>query len=186
MSSVFREVIEFLGQIGVYDVVLPFLLVFTILFAILEKTEVFGTETHGDKKYTKKQLNAMVAFSVGFLVVASGSLVALINQAVAHTMVLLIISVFFMVLVGSFHEEGKFLSLDDKWKQGAMAFMAIGILLIFANAIRLKSGVTVLEYIYDYVVLNIGGTVVSTALLLAIVVGGMYWISKGNNKTSNE
>lgn len=185
MTSVFREVIEFLGDIGVYDVVLPFLLIFTILFAILEKTEIFGTEMHGDKKYTKKQLNSIVAFVVGFLVVASGQLVALINQAVAHTMVLLILAVFFMVLVGSFHEEGKYLALEGKWKVAAMFIMAIGIILIFLNAITLNNGVSVLEYAYDYVVKNAGGTVVSTAILLIVVVGGMWWIV-GSGKPKEE
>ena len=42
-QSVFRGIIEFFEKIGIYDVVLPFLLVFTIVFAILEKTKVFGT-----------------------------------------------------------------------------------------------------------------------------------------------
>ena len=32
-ESAFRGVIEFFGVIGVYDIVLPFLLVFTIVFA---------------------------------------------------------------------------------------------------------------------------------------------------------
>ena len=37
MANVFRDVIVFFGDIGIYDVVLPFLLVFTIIFAIFEK-----------------------------------------------------------------------------------------------------------------------------------------------------
>ena len=43
-QSVFRDVIDFFFQLGIYDVILPFLLIFTIVFAILEKTRVFGTE----------------------------------------------------------------------------------------------------------------------------------------------
>ena len=78
-ESVFRGVIEFLGKIGVYDVILPFLLVFTIIFAILEKTRVLGTEEIDGKKYSKKNINAMVAFVMSFLVVASTKLVAVIN-----------------------------------------------------------------------------------------------------------
>ena len=34
-ESAFRGVINILAKIGVYDIVLPFLLVFTIIFAIL-------------------------------------------------------------------------------------------------------------------------------------------------------
>ena len=54
MTSAFRGAIEFFDKIGVYDVILPFLLVFTIVFAILEKTKVFGTDDIEGKKLTKK------------------------------------------------------------------------------------------------------------------------------------
>ena len=68
--SVFRESIEFLAKLGVYDVVLPFLLVFTIVFAILDKTKMLGVEKgKDDREYTKKNLNAMIAFVMGFFVV---------------------------------------------------------------------------------------------------------------------
>ena len=43
-TSPFRTGIDFLDKLGVYEVLLPFLLIFTIVFAILEKTKVFGTE----------------------------------------------------------------------------------------------------------------------------------------------
>ena len=36
--------IDFLKDFGFFDVILPFLLVFSILFGILEKTKVFGVE----------------------------------------------------------------------------------------------------------------------------------------------
>ena len=65
-ETVFRGIIGFLEQIGIYDVILPFLLVFTIIFAILEKTKVLGTETIEGKRYTKKNINAMVAFVISF------------------------------------------------------------------------------------------------------------------------
>src|SRR3989344_163631 len=39
-ASTFRGTLDFLGELGVFDVVLPFLLVFTIVFALLEKTRL--------------------------------------------------------------------------------------------------------------------------------------------------
>ena len=48
--SVFGEAIQFLAKLGIYDVVLPFLLVFTIVFAIMEKTKLLGTEKGKEEK----------------------------------------------------------------------------------------------------------------------------------------
>ena len=66
MATPFREVIDFFDTIGVFDVVLPFLLVFTIVFALLERTKVFGVETIDGKHYTKKNLNSVAAFVIPY------------------------------------------------------------------------------------------------------------------------
>src|SRR3989338_8886122 len=84
MATPFRQVIEFFDTIGLFDVVLPFLLVFTIVFAILEKTKVLGTEDIEGKKYTKKNLNAIASFVMAFLVVASSELVEIITTVSAN------------------------------------------------------------------------------------------------------
>ncbi len=102
MATPFRQVIEFFDTIGLFDVVLPFLLVFTIVFAILEKTKVLGMEEIEGKKYTKKNLNAIAAFVMAFLVVASSQLVEIITKVSANAVVVLFLSVLFLLLVGSF------------------------------------------------------------------------------------
>ena len=53
MVSSFRETIIFFEELGVYDVILPFLLVFCIVFAILEKSKIFGTEKRLDRRGDK-------------------------------------------------------------------------------------------------------------------------------------
>ena len=70
MVSTFRNVLEFLDTLGVYDVLLPFILVFAIMFAILEKSKVLGTETKGDVTIPKRNINSLVAFVIAFFVVA--------------------------------------------------------------------------------------------------------------------
>ena len=92
MASVFRNALDFFQEIGIYDVVLPFLLVFTIMFAILEKTKIFGFEDK-EQKYTRKNLNSMVAFVTAFLVVASAKLVAIINETISNVVLLLLLAI---------------------------------------------------------------------------------------------
>jgi len=132
--SVFRGALMFFDKLGVYDVILPFLLVFTITYAILEKTKIFGMDKIDDKEYSRKNLNGMTAFVVSFFVIASTRLVAFISEFVAHVVLLLLLSVFFLLLVGSFHTGKKEFELDDKWKKFFTVLMFIGILLVFLNA----------------------------------------------------
>jgi hypothetical protein len=145
MVSAFRESILFFEKLGVYDVVLPFLLVFSIIFAILEKTKVLGLEKKKEYKngewveslpITRKSLNAMVSFVIAFLVVASTKLVAVINKALADTVLLLLLSFCFLFLVGSFSkEQEEAFYLEKGWATAMKIVMAAGIVLIFLNAL---------------------------------------------------
>ena len=44
MATVLGNALDFLKELGVYDVLLPFILVFTIMFAILERTKLFDND----------------------------------------------------------------------------------------------------------------------------------------------
>src|SRR3989338_4862235 len=101
-ESVFRGVLLFFDRLGIYDVILPFLLIFSIVFAIFEKTLIFGKEKVGDKSYSRKNINAMVAFVISFMVIASAQLVQLITTVSSHVVILLLLSIFFLMLVVSY------------------------------------------------------------------------------------
>ncbi len=174
MASTFRGVIEFFVRLGIYDVVLPFLLVFTVVFAIMEKTKVFGMEKSASgKEYTRKNLNSMVAFVTAFLVVASSRLVAIINETMANMVLLLMMSVCFLILIGSFMKEtpeGVF--LKGGWATFFTFIMFIGLSLIFLNALGW------LEPTWNWLANHYDSTVVASLLLVASMVGFVYWIVK--------
>src|SRR3989339_1252523 len=143
-ESLFRGVLSFFQDIGLYDVVLPFILVFTIVFAIFEKTRVFGTVDIEGKQYPKKNLNAMASFVIAFLVIASSELVGIITKVSSQMVVLLFLSVLFLLLIGSFMKEGP-IFLEGGWKLLFVVIMFIGIIIIFLGAIK-SEGKTWLEW----------------------------------------
>ena len=180
--TAFRGILEFFEEIGVYDVVLPFLLVFSIVFAILEKTKVLGVEKIEGKEYTKKNLNSMVAFVIGFLVIASSKLVEIITTVSAHVVVLLMASILFLLLVGSFFKEGgTSVFLEGGWKVFFMWLMFLGILLIFLNALGW------LENVWGWVAEGSGGYAVGSLVLIIIVIFFMWFVVRSpETKKSTE
>lgn len=176
--STFREILIFFDKIGIYDVVLPFLLVFTIVFAIFEKTKVLGMEEVEGKKYTKKNLNAMVAFVISFLVIASSKLVELITQVSSQMVVLLMLSIFFLLLVGSFYKEGEGVFLEGGWKTLFMIIMFIGIVAIFLEAIQTKEGQPWLEWFWEYISAHWTSTGVASIILMVVIIIFMVYITK--------
>jgi len=181
MVSTFRGVLEFFVRLGIYDVVLPFLLVFTVVFAIMEKSKVFGTEKTKNGEYTRKNLNSMVAFVVAFLVVASSRLVAIINETMANMVLLLMMSVCFLILIGSFMKETKEgVFLKGGWQTFFIYIMFVGLVIIFLNALGW------LEPAWNWIAAHYDSTIVASILLVGAMVGFVYWIVKEPAKENKE
>ncbi len=178
-ETILGNAIDFFKTLGVYDVLLPFLLVFTVMFAILERTKVLGVESNG---ITKKNLNAMVAFVTAFFVVASSKLVETITRVSSEIIILMMLLVFFLMLVGTFYKksdidkEGVF--LEKEWKTGFMAFVAICIVFIFLNALTNETGDTWLEVFWDWLSRFYTDTTVAALLLVIFMIAVMYFISR--------
>lgn len=175
--SALSGTLAFFDRLGMFDVLLPFLLVFTIVFAILEKTKVYGMEkaviNGKTEELPRKNLNAMTAFVVAFFVVASSQLVAIINQTLAHTVLVLILILCFMLLVGAMHSGKEEFSLEKYkgWKAAFMVLIFISIVLIFLNATGW------LQQIYWYVMINWDGVAVSSIGLVIIIIAAILWIT---------
>jgi hypothetical protein len=179
-ETIFRNAIVFLNDIGLYDVVLPFLLVFTLVFAILEKTKILGIGEIDGEKTTKKNLNAMTAFICAFLVIASTQLVGVINEIIANVVLLLVLSVCFLLLVGSFHGDGEFTLKDfPGWIKTMMVIMFIGITAIFLNAMGWLESIIGLLYMMDV-------EWVSSLVFLLLVVGMVALIIREPKKSEKK
>ncbi len=171
-ESVFRGVITFMGKIGVYDVILPFLLVFTIMFAILEKTKVLGVEKIDGRETTKKNLNSIVAFVISFLVIASTKLVAVISEVMANIVLLLILAISFILLVGVFFGSKEFtLESYPGWTKFFMVLMFLGIVVIFLNALDWLKYIMALFIYWD-------AEWASSIILMIIVIVFIWFITK--------
>ena len=128
-----EEFVRSLERWGIADILLPFLLVFVIVYAILQKTHILGQD--------KKNLNVIVGIVTGLMVViphATGTFrqnvdpVIIINEALPQVSVVLVAVVFLLVLIGVFGQDYIFLGVSAP---GWIAFFSlITIIFIFGSA----------------------------------------------------
>ncbi len=172
MPSPLEIAVNFLKDFGFFDVVLPFLLVFTIVFAVLEKTMILGKEKVGGEDKPKKNIDAMVAFSIALFVVAASNVVAVLQQSLPMVTLVLIVIISFMLLMGSFMGTGEFSFNNYKYtKYFLVLFLIIGISLIFLGAIESDNGDSWLRVIWDYVQENwFTGPAFSGIVFLGIII----------------
>ena len=122
-----------LDRWGLTDVLLPFLLIFVIFFAVLQKTKILGEG--------KKNLNVVVALVVGLLVVVphvtnrfppDADPVIIINESLPQVSLVLVAIVFLLILIGVFGQDMVMLGVT---MPGWITFISLGIIIwIFGGA----------------------------------------------------
>ena len=88
----FSDFIVQLDKMGFYDVALPFLLIFTIVFAVLQKVQIFGDKS--------KNFNAVIALVMAFLVVRSTAIVETMNLFLPKVSLISVVIISALLLVG--------------------------------------------------------------------------------------
>ncbi len=134
MAPNFNNFFIMLSDLGVLDSLLPFILIFTILFAILQKTKIIGEG--------RKNFNVMVALTLSLMVVIPhiiGSYpdpqkdpIVIINTAVPNVSIVIVAILMVLLLIGIF---GKNLDIAGTSLAGWVAIGAfLAVALIFASA----------------------------------------------------
>ena len=192
-ESTFRQSLEFFNDLGVYDVILPFLLVFTLVFAMLEKTKVLGTEKVGEEQISKKSLNAIVAFVMAFFVVASVQLVNIVHQVLAQSVLLIIGGVLLLLFVNIFRPTGAGEKQDENGvlRYGFVIVAALSIIGVFLNNVEATDGTTWLAVVLGYASgfgSGEGNSVGASVVLFLVTIGILALILKsaGGNNTKKE
>ena len=185
-ETVLGGVIAFMGRLGIYDVVLPFLLVFTIMYAIFEKSKVLGTEKYDGEEIPRKNLNAMAAFTISFLVVASSKLVEIITTISAKAVVLMMLGVFFLVLLGTFYGNGEDVKLEGGWRTAMIWVMFVGMAIIFLDTITFASGDSILEWAWGFVLSAWTSAAAASVIFILLLIGFMAYITGSNGKPADD
>ena len=118
------DTLRFLVELGFLDVVLPFLLIFTLTYAILDRTRVLGEK---DGK-PKKNYNAVVALAIGLLSVAVLSTVKTITLIAQYSAIALIVLVLFWLLFGLLGIKG----FKNKHVVPVLGMLVTGVVAVYA------------------------------------------------------
>lgn len=118
----FRTFLSYLQEVGAIDIFLPFILVFAIVFAVLEKTKVLGE---------KSNINVVVAFVIGVLLVAQPSVVAIINQFLPNVSLILVVALMLLLVLSMI--AGKEFGGLGGWGMVIGAILTIGAIVVALN-----------------------------------------------------
>jgi hypothetical protein len=102
------------------EYILPFILVFTVVFAILQKSGILGKD--------KKQIDALVGLVVALITISFANAVGIINSLLPFMSVAIVIILIFLILVALFHKSGEF-ELTDPVKKAMMGLVGLAVVI---------------------------------------------------------
>ncbi len=151
------------------ETILPFILVFTIVFGILQKSKIFGDG--------KKQIDSLVALVAGLLLVSFAQAVGIILQLTVFLSVSLVVILVLLLILGAFVPEGKFFeTMMPKAVQYTiipLAFVAVTIAVVYITGFW--------EYLYDWIYLGSESTIFINIFFVAVVVGAIIAVISGKS-----
>ncbi len=127
-----NDAIEFMDASGIYDVILPFLLIFVITYAIFDRINIFSIEN--------KKFNLIISLVISLVTVIAHvtnatprgyDAVEVINTVVPSIILVVVISIALLILIGSFGGETKGNNLAFYFSATSLGLMAI----IFVNSV---------------------------------------------------
>ncbi len=175
-SAIMQQVFNDLNSWGFTDLVLPFLLIFTILYAILSKSSLLGDG--------KKNMNTVVSLIFSLIVVVphvtnsyptAFDPVDIINKALPQVSVLVVAIIMLLILIGLFGQEKVFLGMSmPGWV--ALASL-VAIIIIFTGSAGIAG-----SSITDWLSTTFGSDI--TAVVVMILVFGIIiaFITGGEGK----
>lgn len=117
------SVVQSWEDAGVYDVILPFLLIFVFTFATLQKMNLFGPNS--------KNVNVVVAAIMGLLFLRNPFLIYVTRNFLSNTAFAMVIVLAMLMMFGIF-------GFTSAWTQGGWRWFGIGIpiLIVFWSLFR--------------------------------------------------
>jgi hypothetical protein len=132
-----------LQEIGVADVILPFILIFTIVFAVLQKTKILGVDEQNNNK-PKKNFNAVIALVMALTVIIphiigaypspESDIVNIINTALPNISVIMVAVIMLLLIIGVF--GGGVDVAGSSLASWAVLFAILATVFVFGSAAR--------------------------------------------------
>jgi hypothetical protein len=171
-----EEFIRILDAWGLTDVMLPFLLIFVIIFALMAKARILGED--------KKKYNLVVALVIGLLVVIphvldlyppGGDVVEIMNKALPQVSLIAVAIIMLLILIGLFGGEAKWMGSSLSGWIAIVAFIII--LIIFGGAAGWWG---TWGWFYNL----FGAETVAIIVMILIFAIIVWWITRGEGKES--
>ncbi|MFP4401689.1 MAG: hypothetical protein ACLFPL_00510 [Candidatus Nanoarchaeia archaeon] len=173
----FNDAITLLLETGFTNVIAPFILIFAIVFAILQKSKIFHGGANEDA--SAKKINATIAFVFGIFAVISVNVVSFIAQSLATAAMAIVVILCALIILGLLLGD----SYTSIFENNKVKYSVAGIVLLLTIIFLLT-----IFNVWEWISTNLGSLTSGSGewfgfiVIFALIIGAIYWITKSDDK----
>ncbi len=157
----------------VVNAILPFVLIFTVMFAILQKSKILGDG--------KKQIDAIVALVIALIVISFANAVGVINSLMPFLAVSVVIILVFLMLYSLVFQGKENFTLHKGLQWTIFGLIAIATII----AVVISTGAW--EYINnEWIIGNDNSAIITNAIFIVIILGAIAIALWGGGKEKKD
>ena len=161
----FYELLGSFDQIGGFDLLLPFLLVFTLIFAVLQKISLFGENKHN--------IDMIIALVMSIFFLNNTYLIFILQRFLPSVSIILVVVLMFLLILGVFGGKTQFKEGMLGW---AIIFSVVAIMFALFSDLFMPGGMYPGHGVGGFLegLFGPGNTAMVWALLFIVIF--MMWI----------
>ncbi|MEM1782772.1 MAG: hypothetical protein QW483_02735 [Nanopusillaceae archaeon] len=175
-SNTFISILE---RFGFFDIILPFILIYAVIYGILAKTQILGNPFDQDVAKAKfvRSLISLISLSIAFLTVGAINIITKLRILIPH-IVLYLLSVFLLIIsVAAFYLPLEKVD-ESEYKKYRKSILFISIV-IFSILTLSSLGIVVIESVEEGIVGLIQSEIFVLIVILLIIFLVIYWLTRG-------
>ena len=180
--TLYESIIRILDYFGVFNIILPFILVYAIIYGILMRSKILGDPFSQNEQEAKaaRTIISLVSAATAFLVVGSVNVVFSIKTVIPYFILYILILFMLILTISVFYlPTGKFDEIEySKYRSKILIVAIIIFVIVTLNFFGLLS-----QNIGDiFSILAQYQEIVATIIIFAILIGAVYYITKSPSK----
>jgi len=186
--DIYEGVISLLKSFGFFNIILPFLLIYALMFGILAKTQILGDpfekENEARAKFVRSIIS-LISLSIAFLVVGAYNVVVKIQEFVPYA-VLYILAVFMLLVsMSAFYLPTGGKIEEKEFKKYRSVILALSIV-IFSILTLLSLGIVSLQSLQSGIGNLLNNEIVGVIIIFGFIIFVVYWMTREGGEKEKE
>lgn len=182
--SLYEGIMSVLKNFGFFDIILPFILIYALIFGILAKTQILGDPFEKDNEARARfvrSIISLISLSIAFLVVGAYNVVLRIQEFIPYA-ILYILSVFMLLVsMSAFYLPTGGQVKENEFENYRKVILVLSII-IFSILTLVSLGIISVQSIQSGLESGLNNEIIGLIIIFGFIGFVIYWITREGKK----